>query len=167
MLVKNEGQLVSLEGILNEHVDLQVVESAILDAAKSAGGGAVSLDLSKVSRANSSGLLQWLRMTKRIKNPLNYVRTPVWLVEQFNMIDEFFDGHISVESVYAHFYCPDTDTSETHLLKLGVEVPIQDQYKTFHLKMSSSDGKELEPDFDERSYFHFIARHLSKTVSGT
>jgi ABC-type transporter Mla MlaB component len=166
MLVKNEGQLISLEGILNEHVDLQVVESAIIEASKTAADGSVSLDLSKVSRANSSGLLQWLRMTKRLKNPLKYVRTPVWLVEQFNMIDEFFDGQISVESVYAHFYCPDTDTSETHLLNLGVEVPVQDQYKTFRLKIASSDGKELEPDFDERSYFHFIARHLAKPATG-
>lgn len=165
MLVKQEGQLVSLEGILNEHVDLQVVESAVVEASKSAKGGAVSLDLSKVNRANSSGLLQWLRMTKRLKCPLNYVNTPVWLVEQFNMIDEFFDGKISVESIFAHFYCPDTDTSETHLLKVGVEVPIQDQYKSFHLKVTSADGKLLEPDFDERSYFHFIARHLSKDAA--
>lgn len=162
MLVKQEGHLVSLEGILNEHVDLQVVEAAVIEASKAAKGSSVSLDLSKVSRANSSGLLQWLRMTKRLKCGLNYINTPVWLVEQFNMIDEFFDGKISVESIYAHFYCPDTDSSETHLLKLGVEVPIQDQYKSFQLKVTSSEGKMLEPDFDERSYFHFIARHLAK-----
>ncbi|MFZ9519089.1 MAG: hypothetical protein ACO3A4_01295 [Silvanigrellaceae bacterium] len=164
MLVKQEGQLVSLEGILNEHVDLQIVESAVIDASKAAKGKAVSLDLSKVNRANSSGLLQWLRMTKRLKCALNYVNTPVWLVEQFNMIDEFFDGQISVESIYAHFYCPETDSSETHLLKLGVEVPIQEQYKTFQLKVTSTNGQSLEPDFDERSYFHFIARHLAKNA---
>lgn len=162
MLVKQDGSLVSLEGILNEHVDLQVVEAAISEASRTDKTSLVSLDLSKVNRANSSGLLQWLRMTKRLKCGLKYINTPVWLVEQFNMIDEFFDGKISVESIFAHFYCPDTDSSETHLLKLGADVPIREQYKDFQLKMTSADGKSLEPDFDERSYFHFIARHIAK-----
>ncbi|NBO38404.1 hypothetical protein EBU99_07450 [bacterium] len=164
MLVAREGRVVSLDGVLNEHVDLQSVEATILEASASAPaeGGQVLLDLSKVQRANSSGLLQWLRMTKRLKCPLRYVKAPVWLVEQFNMIDEFFDGEISVESIYAHFYCPETDSSETHLLQIEKDVPLLDNFREFRLMVKSSDGGELEPDFDERSYFHFIARHLVK-----
>jgi hypothetical protein len=164
MQVNREGRVVSLEGVLNEHVDLQAVEGAMKAASQAASGenGEVVLDLSKVQRANSSGLLQWLRMAKRLKLPLCYKNVPVWLVEQFNMIDEFFDGQVKVESIYAHFYCTETDTSESHLLKIGTDIPIQDQYKDFHASVTSSQGKTLEPDFDERSYFHFIARHLYK-----
>lgn len=163
MLLKQEGSLVSLEGILNEHVDLEIIEDAIVQSAKSSQEGIVSLDLSQVIRANSSGLLLWLRMTKRIKCGLNYIRTPVWLVEQFNMIDEFFEGKISVESFFAHFYSEERDEIETRLLKVGSDVPVQDNYKNFNLTLTSADGKTLEPDFDERSYFHFIARHISKS----
>lgn len=162
MHVNREGRTISLEGVLNEHVDLNVIEEAIREANKAAASdnGEVLLDLSKVQRANSSGLLQWLRMTKRLSLPLCYRNTPVWLVEQFNMIDEFFDGDVRVESLYAHFYCPETDSSESHLLTLGKEVPILSQYKDFQVTVTSGEGKTLEPDFDERSYFHFIARHI-------
>lgn len=167
MQVNREGHIVGLEGVLNEHVDLGVIEEAIREASKAAPNenGEVLLDLSKVQRANSSGLLQWLRMTKRVSKPLCYRNTPVWLVEQFNMIDEFFDGHVRVESLYAHFYCPESDNSESHLLTIGKEVPVLSQYKDFHVNVTSREGKLLEPDFDERSYFHFIARHIFKKVS--
>lgn len=167
MHVSREGRVVSLDGVLNEHVDLQIIEAALTAATQAASteSGEIILDLSKVQRANSSGLLQWLRMTKRLKLPLCYKNSPVWLVEQFNMIDEFFDGQVRVESIFAHFYCPETDSSETHLLTLGKDIPILDQYKTFHASATSTDGKTLEPDFDERSYFHFIARHLFKKMN--
>ena len=163
MRVKREGEIVNLEGILNEHVDLQSVENEIAAAAQAATAknGEAILDLSKVQRANSSGLLQWLRMTKRLNIPLCYINAPVWLVEQFNMIDEFFDGQVRVESIFANFYCTETDNIENHLLKLGIDVPIQEQYKDFQFKVISQQGKTLEPDFDERSYFHFIAKHLA------
>ena len=98
---------------------------------------------------------------KKIQTPLCYVRTPVWLVEQFNMIDEFFDGDVSVESIYAHFYSPENDSSETRLLTLGTDVPILENYRNYN---ASSEGSQLEPDFDERSYFHFISRHLYKSA---
>jgi ABC-type transporter Mla MlaB component len=167
MQVSLDGTVVGLIGVLNEHVDLHSVEAAIMTAHQMASDerGEVSLDLSKVQRANSSGLLQWLRMTKRLKVPLCYVNVPVWLVEQFNMIDEFFDGQVRVESIFAHFYSPDTDSSESRLLKIGTDVPVLEHYRNFSAAATSSEGKGLEPDFDERSYFHFIARHLYKKPS--
>ena len=167
MQVKREGRVVNLVGVLNEHVDLQAVETEIIAAtqAATAENGEIILDLSKVQRANSSGLLQWLRLTKRLKIPLCYSNAPVWLVEQFNMIDEFFDGQVNVDSIYAHFYCNETDSIDSHLLKIGHDVPIQNQYKDFQFSVISKQGKTLEPDFDERSYFHFIAKHLAKKMS--
>jgi len=163
MQVRNEGHTVFFSGVLNEHVDLNNTEAALLAAQQSLTDKQkrVCLDLSQVSRANSSGLLQWLRLMKKIQTPLCYVRTPVWLVEQFNMIDEFFDGDVSVESIYAHFYSPENDSSETRLLTLGTDVPILENYRNYN---ASSEGSQLEPDFDERSYFHFISRHLYKSA---
>ncbi|MEY2988651.1 MAG: hypothetical protein RJB13_2172 [Pseudomonadota bacterium] len=163
MQVRNDGCTVFFSGILNEHVDLNNTE-AVLHAAQQAltdQQPRVCLDLSQVSRANSSGLLQWLRLMKKTHIPLCYVRTPVWLVEQFNMIDEFFDGDVSVESIYAHFYSPENDTSETRLLNLGTDVPILENYRNYS---ATSEDSKLEPDFDERSYFHFISRHLYKAT---
>lgn len=167
MQVRNEGSTVIFSGILNEHVDLNATESVIYVAHRTLNeaSGTVFLDFSQVSRANSSGLLQWLRLMKKIQLPMCYVRAPVWLVEQFNMIDEFFDGQVTVESIYAHFYCPETDSNETRLLTLGVDVPILENYRTFRVTVPSNENAELEPDFDERSYFHFILRHLYKATS--
>lgn len=164
MQVRNDGYTVFFSGILNEHVDLNSTESAIHAARQSLSDTQtrVCLDFSQVSRANSSGLLQWLRLMKKIQIPLCYVRTPVWLVEQFNMIDEFFDGDVSVESIYAHFYYPETDSSETRLLTLGTDIPILENYRNFSTSSALTDAGQLEPDFDERSYFHFISRHLYK-----
>jgi ABC-type transporter Mla MlaB component len=161
MQVRNEGHTVYFSGVLNEHVDLNNTEAALLAAQQSVTDKQprVCLDFSHVSRANSSGLLQWLRLMKKTRIPLCYIRTPVWLVEQFNMIDEFFDGDVSVESIYAHFYSPETDSSETHLLTLGTDVPILENYRSYNAQL---EGSQLEPDFDERSYFHFISRHLYK-----
>lgn len=161
MQVRTEGHTVFFSGVLNEHVDLNNTESALHAAHRSLSGDQkrVCLDLSHVSRANSSGLLQWLRLMKKAQIPLCYIRTPVWLVEQFNMIDEFFDGDVTVDSIYAHFYSPDTDTSETRLLTIGTDVPVLENYRNYN---AGSADAQLEPDFDERSYFHFISRHLYK-----
>jgi hypothetical protein len=44
-------------------------------------------------------------------------------------------------------------------------VPILENYRTFRVTVPSNENAELEPDFDERSYFHFISRHLYKATS--
>ena len=120
------------------------------------------LDLSKVERANSAGILVWLKFLMMIDIPYKYVQCPTWLVSQFNMIAGYFVNGGFVESIQAPFYNPENEFSKIITLKLGIDVPIQENYHEFKMPKRMIEGNEYEPDFDPNRYFSFIAKNFKQ-----
>ena len=157
MDVRVEGRTLHFSGVLDEASIMDAVKTSIEEGASNAAGQRVLFDLSEVKRANSCGILSWLRLLRDVDVPVTYINTPIWLIAQFNMIAEFFSGEVDVESIQAPFYCPDDDTSIALTLLIGKDVPVQDDYEDFEFENRTIEGREYEPDFDPAEYFAFIA----------
>jgi hypothetical protein len=159
---------IEFSGFLNENSNLDVIKAAIQNAAVVAGkvpGGRVLLDFSKVTKANSCGILSYLRVLIELNVPVSYVNAPIWLVEQFNALDDFFVGDIIISSIYAQFYSPNTDKSFVLLQEIGKDIPILPDYSSFEIEAKSPEGHDLEPDYEPEIYYFFIAKRHEKFLA--
>lgn len=145
------------EDVLDERVSVKELNDV---HAKLTSGGfhpPIILDFSKVPYANSSGIVVWLRFLSEVKSEFKYVNTPIWLVNQFNMIDGHFVNESFVESFQAPFYAPATRDSEALTLVLGKDLPVLSDYGGFTFPNRIVDGKEFEIDFSPERYLSFIS----------
>lgn len=147
------------EGVLDEETSLDHLSSAYQQLKKSNPTLPITLDFSKVSRANSAGLVTWLKFLQSAHTKVKYVNTPVWLVGQFNMIKGYFTNGSYVESVQIPLYSTAAQYSKIVTIKLGKDVPILPDYSDFKLPNQMIEGHEYEVDFDPAQYFSFISEH--------
>lgn len=147
------------EGTLSEDSSPTELASALAKLEQLGIKDAVSLDFSKVSRANSAGIVIWLKFLKTLKHPVKYVNAPVWLVGQFNMIKGYFDNGGFVESFQAPIFCPANEYSKVVTFQVGKEVPILKSFDDFRLPNRMIDGQEYEMDFDPGQYLSFISEN--------
>lgn len=153
MDLKVAGGAVRLIGNLNEDFDekelVRIVEQEFAEGLKP------PLDFRDVRRANSCGIAALLRVLDKTKRGAVFVHCPVWLVEQMNQIDEFFDLGVSVGSVYVPYV---SKSGGDFVLKL-VNVPggfLESEAYAGIETAKSEDGDELVADFDAEDYFHFL-----------
>jgi hypothetical protein len=167
MDVTVSGERIEFSGYLNEKSNMDLVKTALEGASATAQsrGQRVTLDFSKVSKANSCGILTYLKTLIALKIPVTYVNAPIWLVEQFNALDDFFVGDILVTSIFAQFYSPQTDESFVLLQELGKDLPILSDYSSFEINPKSPEGHELEPDYEPELYYFFIAKRHTAFLS--
>ena len=165
MQVRVENNLVEFSGYLSEKSDAEAIKNGLMQAASSSSDGCVRIDFSKVEKANSVGILTYLKTFLSLNITVVYERVPIWLVEQFNVIDEFLTGNVVVASLYAQFYCPETNRSTSKLLHVGKEIPIQKDYGDFDPTTKDEAGNSLEPDFDPASYFYFLSQHTDRHMA--
>lgn len=116
------------------------------------------LDFSQVTRANSSGIVIWLRFFEKIEDHFNYVNTPVWLVNQFNMISDFLGKSSIVSDFQAPFFCEATEGSLNLKFFPGDDLPLLETYRDYDVPNRIIDGKEFEPDFEPSAYFDFLTK---------
>jgi ABC-type transporter Mla MlaB component len=161
MDVAVKGITVEFSGILNEESSVELIRQALEQGLKNAEDKTIRLDFSKVKRANSCGILAWYKIVEKIQGSFIYVNVPRWLVEQFN-ISDFLSEKMFVESIQAHFYCPQIDTHEVVLLHLGKDIPILKNYDDYEIQIKSKDGFDMEMDFEPNEYFFFISRNTEK-----
>jgi hypothetical protein len=139
---------------------------AILSAGRQVVGGSVlKLDLSGVAHANSLGIRNWLTAIAQIGGPLCYVRMPIWLVAQFNMIRAFTATDVYVESLYAPFYCSQTKEEMLRLLYVTTDVPLLESYEDFEFPSIEDNNFIWEPDFDPAEHFSFLTLLFAKKSS--
>ena len=157
MEVHGTDNALVFRGVLDEKCPIDLIEEALQKAAqKLATNSRVALDFSNVKRANSCGILAWFKLTEQLVLPISYINVPVWLVEQFGFTD-FAKSNAVVESVFAPFYCPEKDVHELFLLRIGIDVPFQDNYLNWALERKNAEGWTFEPDFEPDQYFRFLA----------
>jgi ABC-type transporter Mla MlaB component len=158
--------VILFEGVLDENTSLSELEASFLKMKSTSGGQPIALDFSKVLRANSSGILVWLRFLNKANYQFKYLNAPVWLVGQFNMISGHFRGGGFVESFQAPFFAPRTQASKNLTLVVGKDLPLQKDYSNFKIPNRAIDGENFEIDFDPDQYFHFLSENYEafKTV---
>lgn len=144
-------------GVLDESVTTEELTSALAKLQTQPVVSPITLDLSKVTYANSPGLRIWFSFLKESKAEFKYVEAPVWLVTQFSTMKGYFDNGSYVESVQVPFYAPETNESLIRTLVLGKDVPIQKDYESFQVPNKNIDGREYELDVSPKRYFSFIA----------
>ena len=159
-----DGDRLSIEGDLDEGVTASEVEALLGAGRQSVRDSELKLDLSGVVHANSLGIRAWLTGFRKSRGPYCYVRMPVWLVAQCNMISEFMAGEVRVDSLFAPFYCVQSGETIERLLVVGKDVPLLEDYSSFDFPFVSADNKVYEPDFDAAEHFGFL-RHLTKRSS--
>ena len=147
------------EGVLSEETSLNDLIAGLEGLKKGGVKPPVTLDFSNVTRANSAGIVTWLKFLKSANTPFKYVNAPVWLVRQFNMIKGYFTGDSYVESFQVPMYCPEVQFSKVVTVRLGKEVPILASYANFKFPNQVIEGKTYEIDFDPEQYLSFIAEN--------
>lgn len=160
MKTRVEGDIVIFEGVLDETDSLEDLQ-ATLKKIKQSRPSAITVDFSKVSSGNSSGILVWLKAVYGAAAQVKYVNAPVWLVNQFNSIRGYFENKSYVESFFAPFFNESQDQSFHVQFIVGKDIPIQKDYSNFTVQDRVKDGLTYQPDFDPQQYFGFISRHLA------
>ena len=150
----------SFEGVLDEEVTLDQL-LVYLGQLKSSGlTPPVNLDFSKVSYANSTGIVTWLKFTREAKLCFKYVNAPVWLVNQFNMVKGYFEFGSFVESMHVPYFAPKTQDSRVFNLTVGKDFPLLADYSNVTIPNRKADGRDYEIDFTPERYLSFISENL-------
>ena len=157
-----QGKRLMLLGVLDEHSDMDAVANLIEEYDKANPGQPIQVDFSEVDRANSCGIFEWLKVVLHSKASMHYVNTPVWLILQMNMNDEFLLENNLVSSLIAPFYSQEEDRNQEITLTVGKDVPILSSYEDYRFPDVTIQGVIFEPDFDPEDFFDFIARNYSK-----
>lgn len=164
MTFKIDKGTLYFEGVLDETCSFKGLQKELSNGLElktsSDSADYVSIDLSGVKRANSTGIVVWLDFIKKTQAKFRYVKAPIWLVGQFNMIRGFFENGSYVESLQVPFYCSEEDLVEAVFLKIGEDIPILEDYTNFQLENRIIGGKEFEPDVEPNQYFSFICHNL-------
>lgn len=149
------------EGVLDENTSLTDIMDAFTKLKNAGAKAPITLDFSKVVRANSSGILIWLKFLKATNFQFKYVNAPVWLVGQFNMISGYFESGSFVESFQAPYFAPKSQASQHFKIIIGNEIKLQQAYSDSDLPKRVVNGEEYEIDFDPQQYFHFIVENYN------
>ncbi len=161
MEVKVKDATVEFFGILNEESSEENIKKSLQTALQNSNNKKIFIDFSNVKRANSCGILSWYKIIDSFDAEFTYIKSPRWLVEQFNLSD-FLNHKTFVQSIQAMFYCPKNDTHEIVSLQIGKEIPLLNDYDQFQIHLKNPKGLDLEMDFEPSEYFHFIIKNKEK-----
>ncbi len=150
---------VTFKGVLDEKSSIVSIRESVEKALANSADGSVRLDFGNVRRANSIGILAWAKFVDSSTFKFIYVNAPKWLVEQFNLCG-LLKIDSKVESFQAPFYCGEDDKHEVVTLVVGRDVPLQEDYSSFEIVCTGTDGSRLEADFEPAEYFCFLSRTI-------
>jgi hypothetical protein len=159
MDINISSHCIRLRGVLNEDVTQMQFEQT-LSAAFASIKGRLTVDFSEVSRTNSCGIARWISAVSNKNYPLNYTSVPIWLLEQFLMIEEFSSGDMYIDSLILPFYCVDSDVDIQKCLAIGKEIPLLNDYSNFSFDFLDQDGRQFVVNFDADALFDLlISKH--------
>ncbi len=151
----------AFDGILDEVSSFNHLVEAFEKLKQTGMKPPVNLDFSKVSYANSAGIVTWLKFTQAAKISFKYINAPIWLVNQFNMIRDYFQNGSYAESIEAPYFSPATQESRAFTLQLGKDIPLLNDYTNFVMPNRNVSGRVYEIDFSPELYFSFISENYS------
>jgi hypothetical protein len=145
--------IVILSGTLTETFQKEQLLSHVRELGKL--NNTVKLSFAALSRANSVGIAHFLSALEDSTVPILGVCCPVWLVEQFNQISEFFDFNFRVESVYAPFVELETGKYHFALVNICEDFIESNLFRDIENPINI-DGRNYLPDFERDDYFLFV-----------
>jgi hypothetical protein len=148
------------EGVMDEGFSPSALEQALQAALEGRLAPPFALDFSQVSRANSNGILIFLRFLAKAEHQFKYVNAPEWLVNQFNLISGYFVNNSYVESLFAPYFSAKNGKYIQKLLVIGKDIPLLEDYSKMALPELEIDGLNFEIDFYPEQYFQFISENL-------
>lgn len=160
MNIKVTGEALVFEGTLNEQTSLQDLMEAVEVMKKKKMAQPIGLDLSRVSRGNSVGIIVWVKFLKKAEVRMRYIAAPVWLVQYFNIMNQFFEYSSYVESFQAQFFCDDDPEGLTATLEVGKDIPLLSSYDDIQMEPRVVNGLSYKPDFLPKRYFSFLSTIL-------
>lgn len=111
-----------------------------------------TLDLSGITRINSSGVREWLGFVRSVPPDKRLIleRCPVIFVDLLNIIREFA-GPATIRSVYVPHLCKGCGQPRDCL----VDLPLKSEAVPPAREACSKCGGKLEPDVDVETFFAF------------
>ena len=141
-----------LNGVIdhNSHFDklLETVDKTSLE-----------VNMKEVIRINSTGVRNWVEFLKNYNGEVSYHECSVPVVEQFNMIPQFFGKRSRILSFFAPFFCEESDEEVEVLLTCGTNVDLRTKSINGEISCDECDG-ELSRDFDPDEYLRFFDNSL-------
>ncbi|MEI7972880.1 MAG: hypothetical protein WCH11_00780 [Bdellovibrio sp.] len=139
-----------LSGVLDERVSIRDFQ-VIVDVVSTP----VEFDFNSVSRASSSGIVEWMRFIKQYPSPFYYVNCPVWLVNQFNLMSDLIkQGESAVVSLWAPYFCEEDESNHHILIRIPKDVSLAGGFNPGPVHEA---GKEYTPDFVPDRYLKFVS----------
>ena len=157
-----EKNTLFFEGILDETSDLQAFEAQLQKGLDKNSLKELRLDVSKITRANSSGIMIFLRLLKKISIDFSYIGVPSWLVNQFNMVSQFLPINGRVESIQVPFFCEVDDEEKTFTLEVGTDIELLSTYLGYDIPERIIGDQVFEIDVAPSDYFQFLCQIRSR-----
>lgn len=131
----------------------EITETANFEALLAVMDGSIEIDLSGITRINSTGVREWIHFARKageVVDHLTFTRCSIAIVQQLNMIANFA-GSGTVTTVMAPFFCPACDTDSNELIDV-TKGPVD----VDNLKVDCpSCGADMEFDDLPDEYFSF------------
>jgi len=137
-----------IEGVIDGAADF----SSILEESFS---GLVKIDTKAVKRVNSTGVRQWVEFIKNFDYKILHRNCSVSVIEQFNMVPQFFGKNSDIESFHAPYFCEECDEEHEILLVCEDSLNFSGREVIKDFKCPECH-EELERDFDTEEFFRFF-----------
>ncbi len=135
----------------------EIDENADFSSFSKARGQILYVDLSAVSRLNSSGLRIWIQTMARNKIQLVLRECSPTVVEQYALVPEFIGIDGKVESFFARYHCDSCSEEKLKRFQLGQNL-LEDkpELPAVHDKSCPSCGDRMSLDQSPDVYLSFL-----------
>lgn len=158
--VTGEGKIIC-SGAMDESLSGSELKAIFEKLRPTLGAQPLAVDFANVRSANSNGVVNWLRFLDSTRHPVKYQNAPIWMVRQFNMLQQFFAFGSFAESITVPFHSTTGTESIAVVLKLGSEIELRPNYRDFELPPRVIQGESYAMDCDPEAYFAFITSRYS------
>lgn len=121
------------------------------------------VDLSQVSRINSSGIREWIHAVLNSNVIMHLTNCSAVMVDQLSMIPKFVGANGIVDSFHCHYQCEQCGHDEKLLMRVGKDITDSKSYKLKLEEPCPNCKGALELDHDPDAYFAFLSTQAKTT----
>ncbi len=116
----------------------------------------ITTSFERVGHINSVGVRKLIKVLRDCERTLNFVNSPVWLVDQFNMINGFFGEKHFATSFYCPYYSESSGDEHFHLISIATDFDLGSSFTVQSFSDIEHEKVVYSPDFESSSYFAFL-----------
>jgi len=163
MQEKEQDILLQFSGVLNETFENLEDVKIFNEIRTKKEAKNIIINIKKLTSGNSSGLLLFIKTLDSLKKKVILQEVPEWMVWQLNMLSEFFQRDIFVESIEVPYVTP-TGNIKMVLFKLGEEIPFPVDWNQFEFPSLEKNKETWQPDVDNDYilFIQYLERNLKK-----